>query len=217
VGQQQLIEECGCGKNLLYREFASKDELVVAYLDRKARESDAIVEAAMAPYAGDPAAQMLAIVRSVAAQVGSPGYRGCPFLNVHAEFPDPDHPVNRAAVAHRRANLERFRDLAEQAGASNPAVLADRIMLIVDGMYANGATQGGEATMAAAVASRKRWSGRRRRGWPDVNLGAPPPSSFRAEPRNPGALWAPIRLPARNGERFLDRLGMTMGVSALTS
>src|SRR5262249_12781669 len=108
VGQQQLIEECGCGKNLLYREFASKDELVVAYLDRKARESEAIVEAAVAPYAGDPAAQMLAIVRSVAAQIATPGYRGCPFLNVHAEFPDPDHPVNRAAVAHRHKNLERF-------------------------------------------------------------------------------------------------------------
>jgi AcrR family transcriptional regulator len=152
VGQQQLIEECGCGKNLLYREFASKDELVVAYLDRKARESEAIVAAAMAPYADDPAARTLAIVRSVAAQIATPGYRGCPFLNVHAEFPDPDHPVNRAAVAHRHTNLERFRQLAEQAGASNPAVLADRIMLIVDGMYANGAMQGGEATMAAAVA-----------------------------------------------------------------
>lgn len=151
VGQQQLIEECGCGKNLLYREFASKDELVVAYLDRKARESEAIVEAAMAPYAGDPAGQMLAIVRSVAAQVATTGYRGCPFLNVHAEFPDRDHPVNRAAVAHRQTNRERFRTLAEQAGASDPAVLADRIMLIVDGMYANGAMQGGEATMAAAV------------------------------------------------------------------
>ena len=37
-------------------------------------------------------------------------------------------------------------------GRPDPAVLADRIMLIVDGMYANGAMQGGEATMAAAVA-----------------------------------------------------------------
>jgi AcrR family transcriptional regulator len=151
VGQQQLIEECGCGKNLLYREFASKDDLVVAYLDRKSREWAETVEAAIAPYAGDPVAQIVAIVRTAAAQVGNPGYRGCPFLNVHAEFPDPDHPANRASLAHRKANLERVRDLAAQAGARDPDVLADRIMLIVDGMYANAAMLGGEAG-AAAVA-----------------------------------------------------------------
>jgi AcrR family transcriptional regulator len=149
VGQQQLIEECGCGKNLLYREFASKDDLVVAYLDRKSREWAEKVEAAIAPYAGDPVAQIVAIVRTAAEQGAAPGYRGCPFLNVHAEFPDPDHPANRASVAHRKANLERFRNLAEQAGARDPELLADRIMLIVDGMYANAAMLGGEAGTAA--------------------------------------------------------------------
>ena len=151
VGQQQLIDECGCGKNLLYREFPSKDELVVAYLERQAREWAATVEQAIALHAGDPAAQIVAIVRAAAANVASPGYRGCPFLNVHAEFPDPNHPANRASVAHRKKNLERFRALAEQAGARDPATLAERIMLITDGMYADGAMFGGGATNAAVA------------------------------------------------------------------
>lgn len=151
VGQQQLIDECGCGKNLLYREFASKDDLVVAYLDRKGRESEAMIEAAIAPYAGDPAAQIVAIVRAAAARIASPEFRGCPFFNVHAEFPDPDHPANRVSVAYRKNNLERFRALAEQAGARDPATLAERIMLITDGMYADGAMLGAGST-AAAVA-----------------------------------------------------------------
>ena len=101
VGVQQVIEELGCGKNLLYREFTSKDDLVVAYLERCRADWANTVEAVIAPFDGDPAAQLIAIVRSAAEKVVAPEYRGCPFQNVNAEFPDPDHPVNRASVAHR--------------------------------------------------------------------------------------------------------------------
>jgi AcrR family transcriptional regulator len=151
VGLQQVVDECGCGKNLLYREFASKDDLVVAYLERSHREWAARVERATAPLAGDPAAQLVAIVRAAAEQVAAPDYRGCPFQNIHAEFPDADHPAHRAAVAHHDAVRARLHALAAAAGASDPDALADRIMLIVDGLYANGAILGGGAAAAAAV------------------------------------------------------------------
>src|SRR5262245_27226240 len=84
VGQQQVVDECGCGKNLLYREFASKDELVVGYLERSRQTWLEEIERRLAPLAGDPRAQLLAFVQHAAESVATPGYRGCPFQNVHA-------------------------------------------------------------------------------------------------------------------------------------
>jgi AcrR family transcriptional regulator len=154
VGQQQLVAACGCGKNLLYREFASKDDLVVAYLERCRQEWAVTFDQVTRPLVDDPADQLVAVVRVAADHVAAPGYRGCPFLNVHAEFPDPTHPAHRIAVEHRADVRAHIRRLAEQARVGEPETLADRIMLIVDGVYANGAVlgTGGAATAAIAFA-----------------------------------------------------------------
>jgi AcrR family transcriptional regulator len=152
VGLQQIIDACGCGKNLLYREFPSKDELVIAYLERRSRIWTATIEQATQPLAGDPAAQLVAIVRAAAVQVADPGYRGCPFLNTLAEFPDPSHPVHQACVAHRAAYRAQLHAFAERAQARDAGTLADRIMLIIDGLYATGATLGSAGATATAVA-----------------------------------------------------------------
>ena len=50
-----------------------------------------------------------------------------------ADFPDPDHPANRSALAHKRAVIERLRDLAARAGALDPDALAAQLLLVMDG------------------------------------------------------------------------------------
>jgi AcrR family transcriptional regulator len=152
VGQQQVVDACGCGKNLLYREFASKDDLVVAYLEQRRREWAVTFDQATRPLADDPAGQLVAVVRIAADHVAAPGYRGCPFMNVHAEFPDPTHPAHQIVVEHRADVRAHLRCFADRADARDPETLADRIMLIVDGVYANGAILGSSAAAAAAVA-----------------------------------------------------------------
>jgi AcrR family transcriptional regulator len=151
VGMQQIIDECSCGKNLLYREFASKDELVAAYLERCQQEWTAIMEDATRPHAGDPTGQLLAMVRAVARQIAAPDFRRCPFRATHAEFPDADHPAHRVSVAHANNLRRQLRRLAEQAGARDPQALADRLMLIIDGLYINGAMLGPKGAATAAV------------------------------------------------------------------
>jgi AcrR family transcriptional regulator len=152
VGTQQIIDECGCGKKLLYQEFASKDDLVVAYLERCQREWATIMDEAIRPYADDPARQLVAMVRAVAEQVAAPDFRGCPFRTTHAQFPDDDHPSHEVTVRHVRNLRATLHRLAKRADARDPRALADRLVLLIDGLYTDAAMLGPRGPVTAAVA-----------------------------------------------------------------
>jgi len=151
VGLQQIIDELGCGKNLLYREFATKDDLVTAYLARCREDWHAMATAALATCPDDPAGQLLALVRASVERALQPGFRGCPVHNAYAEFHQPGQPVEPVATAHFRTVRDLLLDLARQAGAADPRRLADRLELIVDGATANAAALGGEGAAGTAV------------------------------------------------------------------
>jgi AcrR family transcriptional regulator len=151
VGLQQVIDECGCGKNLLYREFASKDELVVAYLERMRAQSNADIDAAVAKFADDPAGQLVAVVQTAVDSASAPDYRGCPFHTATAEFRDPDHPVHRVSVEHIASVRRRLRAIAKKAGAASPNDLADRLMLLIEGVYSSGSMLGRRGPVSGAV------------------------------------------------------------------
>jgi AcrR family transcriptional regulator len=151
VGLQQVIDECNCGKNLLYREFASKDELVVAYLERMRAQSNADIDAAIGRFAEDPARQLVAIVQTAADAASAPDYRGCPFHTATAEFRDPDHPVHQVSVEHVASVRRRLRAIAKKAGAVSPNDLADRLMLLIEGVYSSGSMLGRRGPVNGAV------------------------------------------------------------------
>jgi AcrR family transcriptional regulator len=151
VGLQEIIDGCGHGKNLLYREFGSKDELVVAYLEQCSDESQATLDQVIGPMSGDAASQLVAIVAAVAERATEPGFRGCALRNAYSEFPDPAHPAHQIVKAHYAARRARLQELAKRAQADDPETLADRIELIIDGVHANGAVLGRDGATPAAV------------------------------------------------------------------
>lgn len=152
VGMQQIVEECGCGKSLLYREFASKDDLVVAYLDRFRRDWAVLVADATRTLDGAPAAQLVVLAGLAAAQVDVPGYRGCAFRNCYAEFPADDNPAGRVAAEHLRGMRTQVEALAGRTGAADPDTLARRVWLVLEGLYASAAHPGGIRADDAAAA-----------------------------------------------------------------
>jgi AcrR family transcriptional regulator len=152
VGMQQIIDEFGCGKAMLYRQFPTKDDLVVAYLERMTRTWVDFRDRIARQWADDPASQLIAIVSLTTEIALVPGYRGCPVRNTHAEFPDEHHPAHGVAVAYYDQIYSDLIDLAKRAGAVDPRGLADRLMIIIDGINVGGAVRGREGPATAGVA-----------------------------------------------------------------
>ena len=150
VGVDTVVERSGVAKTTLYHHFPSKDELIVAYLEDANERfwawfGDAIVGAP------EPRAKLVVLFEAVGRLARSPECLGCTFQGTAAEFPDPDHPGHRAAKAHKQAVLRRLRELADQAGARDPAELARELLLLMDGAFAAARMFGGRASPAASV------------------------------------------------------------------
>ena len=52
-----------------------------------------------------------------------------------SEYPENDYPGHQVALEHKAAVRERFLRLAGEAGARHPDVLADALVLLMDGAY----------------------------------------------------------------------------------
>ncbi|MEU2991200.1 hypothetical protein ABZ772_12490 [Streptomyces griseoincarnatus] len=76
--------------------------------------------------------------RAVADGIRSPGFRGCAFLNAVAEYPDPDHPVHRAVLAHRQWFLETVTGLLGRAGLEPADATGRHFVMLRDGAMAAG-------------------------------------------------------------------------------
>jgi AcrR family transcriptional regulator len=155
VGVEAVVERAGVNKMSLYRQFSSKDELVVAYLERSDVAFFERFEGSVAKQPGDAAKQLKQYFEDLTQRASAPGYRGCPFVNVAAEFPDPAHPARLCVERNKTKLMARLTELATDAGASNPAALANALALLIEGIYASSQTYGpgcGPILVAAQIA-----------------------------------------------------------------
>lgn len=150
VSVERVIEEAGVTRSTFYRHFHGKDHLTAACLadrDEKIR----VACAAAAAQVGDPAELLRMIMRTIGDEVCGPGFRGCPFINAAAEFPDPDSMVHRAATNHRSWFRALVVDLVTRAGVSRPEKAARTVVMLRDGAMVGGYLEDAAATRAALI------------------------------------------------------------------
>jgi AcrR family transcriptional regulator len=172
VGVDTVAAEAGVAPTTLYRLFASKDDLVAAYVERADRHYREWFEQATRKDGRSPRERILALFDALADQVR--GCRGCLFLMALTEFPDSDLPTHRHAVAMKRWVRARIgaltRELAATGRVDDPAALADQLTLIMEGVYASvqalgaaGPARRARALVEALVPGEKRGEKRSRR------------------------------------------------------
>jgi AcrR family transcriptional regulator len=136
TGVDRVAADAGIAPTTLYRLFASKDDLVAAYVERAGQFANDRFTATMDAAGADPRARVLAIFDGLVGQVQPDGYRGCACLMTLAEYPDAGGAVHEQAVGAKRWIHARFTELAEAIGAADPAALADDLILLHEGVLA---------------------------------------------------------------------------------
>jgi AcrR family transcriptional regulator len=135
VGVDLIVEEAGVAKTSLYRHFRTKDDLVAAFLAREDADFWDTWDRVARLHPADPRAELDAQLEWIGERLGRPNYRGCPQLNVAAEFPAADHPARRVAAAHKRELRRRLHEIAERLGVTRPGELADQLSLMINGAF----------------------------------------------------------------------------------
>jgi AcrR family transcriptional regulator len=131
IGIDRIIAEAGVAKATFYYHFPSKDDLVVAYLE----EIDRLGRAAVAALPKQPPRKMIsAIMGRISEAVVAGGWRGCPFLNAAAEYPDPTGAVRQAIDARRSWYYDSLRDLLAADGDPAPSITASLLVAVSDGL-----------------------------------------------------------------------------------
>jgi AcrR family transcriptional regulator len=101
----------------LYRNFASKDDLIMAFLElREQRWTRGWLQDTVQERAATPAQRLLAIFDVFGEWFARDDFEGCSFINVMLELDDPGSPVRRESVRQLSEIRGFIAGLAKEAG-----------------------------------------------------------------------------------------------------
>jgi AcrR family transcriptional regulator len=134
VGVDEVVSKASVAKATLYRHFPSKDDLVLAFMDRRAELwTNEVIDRLPQARAEDPRDQLLAQFDILDEWFGKrKDYEACSFIKTLFEA-GPEGRIGKACISH----LDRIRDLIEQraaaAGLRDPKGLAWTFNILLKG------------------------------------------------------------------------------------
>ncbi len=136
VGLDRILVEVGVTKTTFYNHFESKDELMLAVLQKHDRWWRDTFQQKLRELGGDrPRDQLAAVPDVLDWMFESDEFNGCIFVNVSVQFPMLHDPAHQAAASHKQSMEDILREIAGYAGAADPKALAKEMSLVMEGAY----------------------------------------------------------------------------------
>ena len=149
TGVDAIVKTAGTTKMSLYKYFPSKDDLVLAHL-QKSREAVRQHILRSIEKQNDPKEKLLAIFDVFAELQAQPSFRGCPFINAAAEFAETDGPVQRAIADYSESFRKLVAQLAQNVGIDQADELSGHLTMLITGAMASEQMQRGIGAMRSA-------------------------------------------------------------------
>lgn len=133
TGIDKILAESGVAKMTLYNHFKSKDELILAVLRRRDETFRNWFMREVERRASNSRDRLLAIFDVLEQWFLDGNYGGCLFINATAEFGDRAASIRGSCAEHKKLVIDYLTELADSAGAADPAELAFSLNLLAEG------------------------------------------------------------------------------------
>jgi len=155
VGVDEIVAQAGIAKMTLYKYFLSKDQLILAVLQRDEEQWWSWFEPAVKKRSKSASKRLLAIFDALGEWLENDSYRGSPFVNGRIQVADTMYPIHLVTSGFRERLYEYILDLAQLADMENPAQIADQFMMLIIGANVAAVTEIASRRKMAARLARK--------------------------------------------------------------
>jgi AcrR family transcriptional regulator len=147
IGVDRVIADADVAKATFYKHFPSKDDLIVAWIERAENRSNS----ALPPEDGP--APLTAYADAMIDLATRVWCLGCTYQSSAAEFGDPQHPAHVAAIGVKTRVIEALERRATDQGLADPRTKAEQVFLLLEGVWASVRMFGSNAPLAHAKAA----------------------------------------------------------------
>ncbi len=136
AGVDKVIDEAGVAKTTLYRHFETKEDLIVAVLQKVDEEYRERMRLSVEEKTENPEQRILATFDFIHTWFVNKSFYGCPFTSAAAEYSDKKSPVFQEAKLHKKLMIAYFEELARSAKIDDPGLFAEQINILHEGAIA---------------------------------------------------------------------------------
>jgi len=155
TGVETIAKEAGVTKKTLYDRYGSKEQLVVAYLEKRDQQwrkhlheyIDLIPEE-------QPLDRILTIFDAIESWLETNSPRGCAFINALAELNEPSHPGRAVIIEEKKWLKQLFSTLLKRLNVTNPQEIGEQLLVLHEGLmvtYSMGISSNGISAVKETV------------------------------------------------------------------